>query len=90
MEQNSCGQVMIGLIKHVMKINCGYSFESFDICPYMILTMPRMNKDTHIAETYSNWEHYDDDETNTETGILINEYLLSTDHCAMHDYFNEI
>ena len=90
MEQNSCGQVMIGLIKHIIKINCGHLFESFDICLYMILTMPRMNKDTHRAETYSNWEHYDDDETSTETGILINEYLLSIDHYAMHDYFNEM
>ena len=88
-EQNNCGQIIIGLIKKAIKEKYGWTIQSFEICPYMLLTMPKFDKSTSLFQFYSNWEHYNDDETSDEIGSLITELVADVDNPPLTQYFAE-
>ena len=89
-EQNTCGQIIIDLIKRVVRDSLGLSIESYEICPYMILTMARFHEATALYESYSNWNHIDDDECSDYIGSLITAYILKAGNSSLTNYFKEM
>ena len=89
-EQNTCGQIIIDLIKLVVSKSLGLSIESFEICPYIILSMARLDKKTGLFESFSNWRHTDDDECSDDVGSLITPYVVQLGNLALTNYFEEM
>ena len=89
-EQDTCGQIIIDLIKRAVSEFCGISIESFEICPYMILSMAREDKKTGIFESFSNWSHTDNDECSDEVGKLVKQYISQCGNSSLKNYFLEL
>ena len=88
--QDCSGQNMISLVKQAIKEKYGWSIESHEVCPYMILTMPKFNKKTRVFESFSNTKHNDRDETDDETGQIVDDHVIRVNCASLNDYIAEM
>jgi hypothetical protein len=75
--QDSSGQILIGLVKSVLKKACDWKhIRSDHVCPYGIMTCPRIDKKKGVPESFSNCGHSDlTDCTDKVQGNLISDYI---------------
>ena len=84
--QNCSGQNIIALIIQAVREKYGWSIASFEVCPYMILAMPKLDTKTCLHETFSNTKHWDNDETDDEVGMLVDQHVAAVNCPELNSY----
>lgn len=79
--QTCNGMLNIALLRKALQKYRGYYIDSWEICPYSILSYPFEKANTERLEGYSNQEHVDDDYTDEDSGELMQDYIDGED-CA--------
>jgi hypothetical protein len=85
--QDSSGQILFGLVKSAFKKACDWkSIRSDHVCPYGIMTCPRIDKKKSVLDSFSNCGHHDlTDCTNKVKGNIISDNVHVPQSKMVHE-----
>jgi hypothetical protein len=90
--QDSPGQILIGLVKSAFKKVCDWkNIRSDHVCPYGIMTCPRIDKKKGVLESFNNCGHLElTDCTNKVQGGIISDYVQVSQSKMVYEYLSRI
>jgi len=90
--QDTSGQVMIGLIKEGTKKEYDWNHVRSDhVCPYGIVTCPRLDKKKGVLESFSNCGHRDSsDFIDADQGRIVFNYILQLKSDNLNKYMKNM
>jgi hypothetical protein len=90
--QQTLGQVLIGLIQNAFRQRYDWKHIRTDsVCPYGILTCPRIDMKGNVLESFSNCSHRDTtDCLDVEQGRIVSDYMENSNCPVLLNYFERM